>query len=100
MLSSAVCLSCTNKRQQFQPEATPDKELAIIGGNDTVTSIQVVSADKDTVIYDTPECYLWYVEDLSDKYKDKPVPCGRNVLFMGRMYKSLMCSLQTRHLFR
>ena len=57
MLSSAVCLSCTNKRQQFQPEATPDKELAIIGGNDTVTSIQVVSADKDTVIYDTPECY-------------------------------------------
>ena len=73
MLSSAVCLSCTNKRQQFQPEATPDKELAIIGGNDTVTSIQVVSADKDTVIYDTPECYLWYVEDLSDKYKDKPV---------------------------
>lgn len=56
MLSSAVCLSCTNKRQQFQPEATPDKELAIIGGNDTVTSIQVVSADKDTVIYDTPEC--------------------------------------------
>lgn len=73
MLSSAVCLSCTNKRQQFQPEATPDKELAIIGGNDTVTSIQVVSADKDTVIYDTPECYLWYVEDLSDKYKNKPV---------------------------
>lgn len=26
MLSSVVCLSCTNKRQQFQPEATPDKE--------------------------------------------------------------------------
>lgn len=22
---------------------------------------------------DTPECYLWYVEDLPDKYKDKPV---------------------------
>lgn len=74
MLSGAVCLSCTNKRQQFQPEATPDKESAIIGGSDTVTSIQVVSADKDTVIYyDTPECYLWYVEDLPDKYKDKPV---------------------------
>lgn len=26
MLSSVVCLSCTNKWQQFQPEATPDKE--------------------------------------------------------------------------
>ena len=73
MLSSAVCLSCTNRRQQFQPEATPDKESAIIGGSDTVTSIQVASADKDTIIYDTPECCLWYVEDLSDKYKDKPV---------------------------
>lgn len=73
MLSGVVCLSCTHKRQQSQPEATPDKESAIIGGSDTVTSIQVASADKDTVIYDTPECYLWYVEDLPDKYKDKPV---------------------------
>ncbi len=43
MLSGAVCLSCTNKRQQFQPEATPDKKLAIIGGNDTVTNIKVSS---------------------------------------------------------
>ena len=73
MLSGVVCLSCTHKRQQSQPEATPDKESAIIGGSDTVTSIQVASADKDTVIYDTPECFLWYVEDLPDKYKDKPV---------------------------
>lgn len=73
MLSSAVCLSCTNKRQQFQPEATPDKELAIIGGKDTVTSIEIAMVDKDTIVYDTPECYLWYVEDLPDEYKDKPV---------------------------
>ena len=73
MLSSVVCLSCTNKRQQFQPEATADKELAIIGGGDTATSIQVVSADKDTIIYDTPECCLWYVKDLPDEYKDKPI---------------------------
>lgn len=43
MLSSAVCLSCTNKQRQFQPEATPDKELAITGGNDTVTNIKVSS---------------------------------------------------------
>ena len=41
ILSSTICLSCTNKRQQTQPEATPDKELAIIGGSDTVTMIQV-----------------------------------------------------------
>lgn len=43
LLSSAVCSSCTHKRQQFQPEATPDKELAIIGGSDTTTSIKVSS---------------------------------------------------------
>ena len=43
MLSSAVCLSCTNKRQQFQPEAIPDKELAIIGRGDTITNIKVCS---------------------------------------------------------
>lgn len=49
MLLSAVCLSCTNKRQQSQPEVTPDKELAIIGGGDTVTMIQVsdIKASKE-----------------------------------------------------
>ena len=73
MLLGAVCLSCTNKRQQFQPKATPDKELAIISGSDTVTSIQVSSADRDTITYDTPECCLWYIEDLPDEYKDKPI---------------------------
>ncbi len=73
ILLSAVCLSCTNKRQQFQPEATRDKESAIIGGSDTVTSIQVTSTDKDTIIYDTPECCLWYVEDLPDKHKNQTV---------------------------
>ncbi len=50
-----------------------DKELAIIGGKDTATGIQVSTADKDTIVYDTPECCLWYVEDLPDKYKGKPV---------------------------
>ena len=29
MLSGAVCLSCTHKRHQSQPKATPDKESAI-----------------------------------------------------------------------
>lgn len=43
MLSSGVCLSCTHKRQQFKPEATPGKEWAIIGGGDTVTNIKVSS---------------------------------------------------------
>ena len=73
ILSSAVCLSCTDKRQQFQPEVTPDKESVIIGGNDAATDIQVVSADKDTIVYDTPECCLWYVKDLSDEYKNKTI---------------------------
>lgn len=68
MLSSVVCMSCTHKRQQSQPE-----ELAIIGGSDTVTNIQIATADKDTIIYDTPECCLGYVKDLPDEYKDKPV---------------------------
>ena len=72
VLSSIVCLSCTHKRQQ-KSEATPNKESAIIGGSDTVTSIQVSSTDENVVAYDTPECDLWYVEDLPDEYKDKPV---------------------------
>ena len=73
MLSSIVCLSCTHKRQQAQPETTPDKESVIIGGSDTITSIQVSSADKYPITYDTPECYLGYVRDLPDEYKDKAI---------------------------
>ena len=48
--SIAVCLSCSNKRQRFQPEATPDKESAIIGRSDKVTSIQVSMAENDTIL--------------------------------------------------
>ena len=73
ILLSAVCLSCTHNRQQFKVEATPDEDLTITGVNDTVVDIQVTSADKDTIIYDTPECFLWYVEDLPDNYKNKNV---------------------------
>ena len=73
ILLSAVCLSCTHKRQQFKAGTTPDGDLTITGVNDTVADIQVTSADKDTIIYDTPECCLWYVEDLPDKYKGKTV---------------------------
>ena len=57
-LSSAVCLSCANKQQQM----APDKEPAITGGNDTATNIQISSQDtlpdKDTIVYDIPECCL------------------------------------------
>ena len=76
-LSSAICISCSNKRQQLQPEATPDKEPAITGGNNTATNIRISSQDtlpdKDTIVYDIPECCLWYAKFLPDEYKDKPV---------------------------
>lgn len=88
-LSSAICISCSNKRQQLQPEATPDKEPAITGGNDTATNIRISSQDtlpdKDTIVYDIPECCLWYAKDLPDEYKDKPVSMWRNMLYIGRM---------------
>ena len=73
ILLGIVCLSCTHKRQQTQPEATPDKELAIMGSNDTVAGIQDSSVNKYPINYDTPECYLGYVKDLPDEYKDKPI---------------------------
>ena len=46
MMASVVCLSCTHKRQQTQPEATPDKELVIMESNDTVADIQDSSVNK------------------------------------------------------
>ena len=42
MLSNVVCLSCIQK-QQFKPEETSGKEVAIIGGNDTVAKINISS---------------------------------------------------------
>lgn len=39
----AFIMSCTNKQQQFQPETIQDKELPIIGGNDTITNIKISS---------------------------------------------------------
>lgn len=90
ILSSVVCMSCAKKQQQSQPEATPDKKSAITGGSDTVTSIRIIPADTDTIIYDTPECYLWFVKELPDRYKDKPVSMwterpvyGENIQFVN-----------------
>ena len=53
MMASVVCLSCTHKRQQTQPEATPDKELVIMESNDTVADIQDSSVNKYPVNYDS-----------------------------------------------
>ena len=97
ILLSAVCLSCSNKRQRFQPEATPDKESAIIGRSDKVTSIQVVSGDKDTSSMIRRSVAFGMSKICLISTRTNLFPCGRNVLFIGRMYKSLMCSLQTRH---
>ena len=77
MLLITVCLSCTDKRQQIQIGTAPGKETAGTDAGDTVASVQVndkhFSADKYPAVYDIPECYLWYVKDLPDEYKGKPV---------------------------
>lgn len=45
-LACVMYAGCTGKKQQFLPEATPDKEISIIGGCDTVTSIRIIAQDS------------------------------------------------------
>ena len=44
MMASVVCLSCTHKRQQTQPKATPDKELAIM---DALKAFRMLTEDTE-----------------------------------------------------
>lgn len=39
----AFIMGCTSKQQQFKPETIQDKELPVIGGDDTVTNIKTSS---------------------------------------------------------
>lgn len=48
--------------------------IGIIGGADTATEIFITDgnarADGDSLVYETPECRLWYTDKLPDGYKD------------------------------
>ncbi len=41
----------------------------------TIILLAILSSTvfQDTTVYDTPECWLWYVRDLPIEYRDKPV---------------------------
>lgn len=70
-------LSCSHKPKMFQMEVSSDTTTCIIGGADSVTSILIYDVekreDKDTIIYEIPQCNLWRTEDLPEKYKDSPI---------------------------
>lgn len=70
-----LCGSCSNKQKKLQPEATNDRKVAIIGIADSSTNIMVADknelADRDTIIYEISDCYLWYTKKLPDEYKDQ-----------------------------
>ena len=55
----------------------PEETIGIIGGSDTVTSIIISDHasrhDKDTIIYELPQCQLWYTKPLSENYKGKEI---------------------------
>lgn len=89
-----LCGSCSNKQKKFQPEATSDNTVAIIGSSDGSTNIVIEEShkiDKDTVIFESPNFNLWYTKDLPDKYKIKDFRCGQKVKYIGRMWQLLMC---------
>lgn len=81
LFSVIVCLflfaGCSNKHKQLQPPATPDGEVALIGGADGSTSIVVsdenTGSDRDTILYQSLQFQLWYTEALPEKYKDKEI---------------------------
>lgn len=69
-----LCGSCSNKQKKFQPEATSDNTVAIIGSSDGYINIVIEKRhkiDKDTVIFESPNFNLWYTKELPDKYKNQ-----------------------------
>ena len=77
LLCLILCGSCSNKQKKFQPEATNDHEVAIIGSADGPTEIVIgedsYKEDRDTVIYEIPQCRLWYTKGLSEADKGKEI---------------------------
>ena len=77
LLCLILCGSCSNKQKKFQPEATNDHEVAIIGSADGPTEIVIgedsYKQDRDTVIYEIPQCKLWYTKGLSEADKGKEI---------------------------
>ncbi|MFR3329842.1 MAG: immunoglobulin-like domain-containing protein [Odoribacter splanchnicus] len=77
LLCLLLCGSCLNKQKKFQPEATNDHKVAIIGSADGSTEIVIgedsCKQDRDTAIYEIPQCLLWYTKELSETNKGKEI---------------------------
>lgn len=66
-------MSCSNKHKRFQPNATNDNIVTIIGRADTSTNIRIEEKNKtnrDTIKLESPGFNLWYTKELPEKYKD------------------------------
>lgn len=63
-----IVSGCTNKERQ---------QRTIIGGADSITEITIAEdnskQDRDTVIYEIPQCELWYTKELSEADKGKEI---------------------------
>lgn len=80
ILGTFCCLltcNCTNRQKRFLPETVQDPQISIIGGADTVTGIVIAekgdTPDRDTAIYELPQCQLWYTKALPEEYKGKGI---------------------------
>ena len=60
-LTCLACTCCTNKRQQFLPQATPDKTIVLS------------NSKNDTTRYYIPECFLVDVQDFFEEREDTSV---------------------------
>ena len=71
-----LAISCTNKQKRSRPDAASTVCTAVIGGDDTIAGITVIDKsngqDRDTVIYELPQCWLWQTKVLPDECVGKP----------------------------
>ncbi|EJW91193.1 hypothetical protein, secreted, partial [gut metagenome] len=72
MLCCLLSVACTNKQKTDLPEAKSDSDVTVIGGvqNDSIGTIAQentnLGQDRDTVIFEMPDCYLWYRKDVKN----------------------------------
>lgn len=68
-MAFALCLGCTNRRQQVQSEATTGKEDTV----KCVAPVEYNPNEKDTTRYYIPECFLVDVQDFFEEREDTSV---------------------------
>lgn len=77
ILGTLFCLlisGCTSQPKQSAVIGSADTETSIVLSDQETTPdchTEIGKTDSDTILYELPQCQLWYTKPLPEKYQDK-----------------------------